>query len=311
MNKILVTGALGQIGSELTPELRDEYGKESVIGSDIEKSDEIGKPFEIIDVKDREKISEVVEEHNIDTIFHLASILSAAGENDPQLAYSVNVDGLYNVFEVGRKKNIDEIIVPSSIAAFGSETSDKPEEEAIQRPTTMYGISKVLTELMGNYYYNKYDLDIRGVRFPGILSYKTKPGGGTTDYAVEVFYKAIKKGEYTYFVRPDTKLPMMYMPDAVKALMNLAKADKSNLQYRCDYNVGALSFTPEELTNEIQKHMPDFEAKYEPDDRQEIADSWPEMLDDSAAREDWSWEPEYGLEELVEDMLKNLKRKIK
>ena len=310
MNKILVTGATGQIGSELTPALREKYGHDAVIASDIQQPEELDDPFVELDVTDRDAIEDVVEEHDIDTIFHLAAILSAKGEENPGLAWDVNVNGLYNVFEVGREYDVEKIVTPSSIAVYGSTTPDNPGEETVLIPTTMYGISKVLTELLAEYYYENYDLDIRGVRLPGILSYKTLPGGGTTDYAVEVFYDAIEQGHYEYFVRPNTMLPMMYMPDAVNALMQLAEADDEGLNYRCAYNVSALTFTAEELTDAIREHLPDFEATYEPDDRQAIADSWPDRVDDTAAREDWDWEPEYKLEDMVEDMLTNLEKKL-
>jgi threonine 3-dehydrogenase len=310
MNKILVTGATGQIGSELTPALREKYGHDAVVASDIQQPEDLEEPFVELDVTDRDAIESVVEEHDVDTIFHLAAILSAKGEENPGLAWDVNVNGLYNVFEVGREYDLEKIVTPSSIAVYGSTTPDNPGEETVLIPNTMYGISKVLTELLAQYYYENYDLDVRGVRLPGILSYKTLPGGGTTDYAVEVFYEAIEDGHYEYFVRPDTMLPMMYMPDAVNSLMQLAEADDGDLNYRCAYNVSALTFTAEELTEAIREHLPDFEATYAPDERQDIADSWPDRVDDTAAREDWDWEPEYKLDNMVEDMLTNLERKL-
>ncbi len=310
MKNILVTGASGQIGSELTPKLRDEDGIKNVVASDIEDSNVLDEPFEILDVLNKNNLIEIVERYDIDTIFHLASILSAKGEKNPNLAYQVNINGLYNVLEVTKEKNLEKLIVPSSIAVFGPETPDVPTEKTITRPNTIYGISKVFLELMASYYDEKFDLDIRGVRFPGLLSYKTKPGGGTTDYAVEVFYEAIKEKKYEYFVRRDTRLPMMYMPDAIKALIQLSKAEKSNLRYHCDYNVNSMCFRADELTEEIKKHIPNFEAEYKPDNRQKIADSWPCELDDTSARKDWNWSPEFGLEEMVEDMIKNLRGKL-
>lgn len=310
MSTILVTGAGGQIGSELTPALRERHGHDNVIASGPHDAEALASPCEVVDVTDRGRLREVVDAYNVDRIYHLAAILSAKGESDPQLAYEVNVQGLYNVLEVAREVDLDRLMVPSSIAVFGPDSPDVPAERTVLWPTTIYGISKVFLELMADYYYRSYELDVRGVRFPGILSYKTRPGGGTTDYAVEAFYEAIESGSYTYFVREDTQLPMMYMPDAIRALMELAAADDGNLRYRCAYNVGALSFTPAELTAEIRRHIPDFDARYAPDDRQVIADSWPNDLDDTAAREDWGWEPEYDLEALAEDMIANLRRKL-
>lgn len=308
---VLITGAAGQIGSELTTALREKHGTDSVVASDIGRVvDTQAGPCEVVDVTDREALESVIEAYDIDTVYHLAAILSAAGERNPQAAYQVNVNGLYNALEASREAGVERVIVPSSIAVFGPTTPNNPGESTVLEPNTMYGISKVLGELFGNYYFETYGLDVRGLRYPGILSYKTRPGGGTTDYAVEAFYEAIENREYSYYVRRDTRLPMMYMPDAVRAMRELAEADGSNLRYRSKYNVGALSFTPEQLTAEIQKHIPSFEATYEPDDRQEIADSWPDDIDDSAAREDWGWEPEYDFEALVEDMLTNLRRKL-
>lgn len=306
---VLITGASGQIGTELTTALRDRYGRENVVASDVEDSDDLGEPFEQIDVTDRAALKAAVEAYEPDIVYHLAAILSATGEQKPQLAYDVNINGLYYALEVSREMGVEQLIVPSSISVFGPETPRNPGELTVLQPTTLYGISKVFGEMMGEYYYDNHDLDVRGVRFPGILSYKTLPGGGTTDYAVEVFYEALRSGEYTYFVREDTMLPMMYMPDAINALITLSESDGSNLRHRANYNVGALSFTPAELTAEIQKHLPEFEAVYEPDERQEIADSWPDTVDDSAAREDWGWEPEYGFERMVEDMIENLSEK--
>ncbi len=310
MSTTLVTGAAGQIGSALAPALRDRYGTRAVLTSDVVESDGVSDPFETLDVTDYEALESVVDRHDVDRIFHLAAILSATGEQNPQRTYQVNVGGLYNVLEVGRKCDLERIVVPSSIAVFGPTTPPNPGEETILRPTTMYGVSKVITELMADYYYRRYDLDVRGIRFPGLLSHEAKPGGGTTDYAVEAFYEALERGSYTCFLREDSRLPMMYMPDAVNALIDLAEADDSDLRYRCEYNVGALDFTPVELAAEIQRHVPDFEMFYEPDERQKIADSWPDTVDDGAAREDWGWEPEYDLEEMTADMVENLAAKL-
>ncbi|MDD5501849.1 MAG: NAD-dependent epimerase/dehydratase family protein [Candidatus Thermoplasmatota archaeon] len=315
MKNILVTGALGQIGSELVVELRKKYGRNSVVASDLKTPDpEVMKegPYEIVDVTSRTSIENVVDKHKIDTIFHLAAILSAKGEQNPQLAFNVNIIGMYNVLEVGRDRKIQKIIVPSSIAAFGPDTpKDNTPNETILRPSTMYGVSKVAGELLGNYYFTKYGLDVRGVRFPGIISWKTPPGGGTTDYAVAIFYDAIKYGKYECFVREDTVLPMMYMPDAIKVLMDLAEADIKNLKHHCDYNVAAMSFSAKELAAEIQKIIPELKVTYKPDFRQKIADSWPRSLDDSAARNEWGWKPEYDIKKMTEEMIRELKKKLK
>nr|BCK33893.1 L-threonine 3-dehydrogenase 2 [synthetic construct] len=311
--KILVTGATGQIGSELTPELRKRYGNDNVVAGDIKtKPLKESGPFEVLDVTDREALEEVVKKYDIDTIYHLAAILSAVGEKNPQLAWDVNMNGLYNVLEVAREYGLCRVFTPSSIAAFGPETPrDNTPQDTILRPTTMYGVTKVAGELLCDYYFKKYGVDVRGVRYPGIISNETLPGGGTTDYAVEIFYEAIKGKKYTCFLREDTVLPMMYMPDALKATIDLMEADPSKLKHRNDFNVAAMSFSPEELAAEIKKHIPDFEIEYKPDFRQAIADSWPNSIDDSAAREEWGWKPEYDLESMTKDMLEKLKEKLK
>ena len=309
MRNVLVTGARGQIGSELIPALEARDDVETVVATDITEPDRDG-PTEEIDVRDRDALARAFETYDVDTVFHLAAILSARGEDNPDLAFSVNVDGLYAVLEEGREHGLETLVVPSSIAVFGPETPTNPAEMTTLAPRTMYGISKVLGENLGNYYSWNDQLDVRGVRLPGIISHETLPGGGTTDYAVEVFYEAIENGEYTYFVREDTELPMMYMADAIEALIGIATADRDDLEYPCSYNVGALSFTPTELTAAIQEHLPEFEAHYEPDDRQEIADSWPDAVDDSAAREDWGWEHTYDLETMTADMFEHLEEKL-
>lgn len=310
MQNVLVTGALGQIGSELTPALRARDDTERVIGTDVEEPADVDGPFETLDVTDPDAVGELIEREDIDTVFHLAAILSAKGEQHPQLAFEVNVNGLSNVLEAGREHDLERVVVPSSIAVFGPETPTNPGEVTVLWPRTIYGISKVFGEHLGNYYHWNFDLDVRGVRLPGIISHKTLPGGGTTDYAVEVFYEAIEHGEYTYFVREDTELPMMYMSDAIRGLIGIADAPRDQLEYPCSYNIGALSFTAGELTEAIQEHMPEFEATYEPDERQDIADSWPDRVDDSGAREDWGWDHEYDLDAMVEDMFDNLTLKL-
>lgn len=312
--KILVTGAVGQIGSELTPALRQRYGAENVVATGHRKppSPEFhdAGPFEFIDVTRRETIEAVVEKYQIDTIYHLAAILSAAGEKNPQLAWDVNINGLYNVLEVARERKLTRVFCPSSIAAFGPETPrDNTPQETVLRPRTMYGVTKVAGELLCDYYFHRFGVDVRGVRYPGIISSETPPGGGTTDYAVEIFYEAIKHKRYNCFLREDTVLPMMYMPDCIKATIQLMEADLSQLTRHSDYNLAAFSFSPAELVAEIKKHIPDLACSYNPDFRQQIADSWPRSIDDSAARRDWGWKPDYDLAAMVADMLEKLSKK--
>jgi len=316
MKKILITGALGQIGSELTTFLRKRYGDKKVIASDIKPKLEgtIGQegPFEHIDCLNAPEIYSAVKKYKIDTVFHLAAILSASGEKNPQLAWKVNINGLYNVLEIAREYQC-AVFTPSSIAAFGPSTpKDSTPQETIQRPTTIYGLTKVTGELLCDYYYFKYKVDTRGVRFPGIISYLTLPGGGTTDYAVEIFYQALKYKKYTCFLDKNTSLDMMYIPDALKAAVNLMEADSSKLKHRNAYNITAESFTPAELAQEIKKYIPAFEMKYNIDPmRQAIADSWPNQLDDRAAREDWGWSPDYNLKAMTKDMIEKLKIKLR
>jgi len=309
--RILVTGATGQIGSELVPELRRMYGGENVvigIHRRPPRGDLGSGPLEKIDVTKKDNVEGVVKEYGIDTIYHMAAILSVAGEENPWLAWDVNVNGTYNVLEVARENGLDRVFVPSSIAAFGPETPrDRTPQDTILKPRTMYGLTKVSGELLSNYYFEKFGLDVRGVRYPGIISYKTPPGGGTTDYAVEIFHEAIKKGEYTCFLKEDSTLPMMYMPDCIKCTLDLMDADVSRLRHHGDYNVAAISFSPAELAEEIKKHIPDFVISYEPDHRQAIADSWPKTIDDSSARMEWGWEPRFDLATMTEDMLRNLR----
>jgi len=316
MRKILVTGALGQIGSELTMKLREVYGNDNVVASDLaarEGSEEVVQsgPFEIVDVINGKQIAEVVKKHNINTIVHLAAILSAVGEQKPQLAWNVNMNGLYNVLEVAREEKCS-VFTPSSIAAFGDSTpKDNTPQDTIQRPNTMYGVTKVAGELLCDYYYHKFGVDTRGVRFPGLISYKTLPGGGTTDYAVHIYYEALKNKKYTCFIAEGTKMDMMYMPDALNAIMQLMEADPSKLKHRNAFNITAMSFAPEEIAAAIKKYIPEFEIEYDVDPvRQAIAESWPNSLDDSAAREEWGWNPKYDLDSMTKDMLEKLKVKL-
>jgi threonine 3-dehydrogenase len=311
IRRVLVTGAAGQIGSELTPELREKFGSENVVASDIrEPSSEMrdSGPYMLLDITDRDRIMAVVQEYEVDAIFHLAAILSATGERNPQLAWRVNINGLHNVLEVARESKLTRVFHPSSIAVFGPETPrEMTPQETVLRPRTIYGITKVTGELLGDYYYNKYGVDVRGIRFPGVISNVAPPGGGTTDYAVEIFYEAIKNNSYTCFVREDTVLPMIYMPDCLKSAMVLMEADLDRLKHHTDFNLSGMSFSAGELASEIQKHLKGFTVEYQPDYRQKIADTWPKSIDDSASREEWGWEPDYDLASMTEDMLKKLR----
>ncbi|NLJ98903.1 MAG: L-threonine 3-dehydrogenase [Tissierellia bacterium] len=316
VKKILVTGALGQIGSELTMGLRKTYGNDNVIASSRRAKEghedlmESGV-FEIVNVTDGKQLSEVVRKHNINTIIHLAAILSAVGEERPAQAWDVNMNGLYNVLEVAREENC-AVFTPSSIAAFGDSTpKDSTPQDTIQRPNTMYGVTKVAGELLCDYYYHKFGVDTRGVRFPGLISYETLPGGGTTDYAVHIYYDALKHKKYTSFIAKGTKMDMMYMPDALNAITQLLEADPSKLIHRNAFNVTAMSFEPEEIAASIKKIIPEFELDYDVDPgRQAIADSWPNSLDDTAAREEWGWDPQYDLDAMTKDMLEKLTIKL-
>ncbi len=316
MRRILVTGASGQIGSELVPALRERYGYDNVIaaGHATPLPDEITEsgPCTRLDVTDIEDLKRAISGFQIDTIYHLGSILSALAEQERRLTFDVNILGLWNVLEVARQSAIDRVIIPSSIAAFGPDTPrDNTPNDTIQRPNTLYGISKVFGELVGNYYYEKLGLDVRGVRLPGIISWKVEPTAGTTDYAVAAFYGAIRTRHYTCYLKMGTYLPMMYMPDAVLALIQVAEADISDLEHHADFNVNAMSFAPEQLAEAIRKRVPEFTMDYKIDPlRQSIACSWPNSLDDSAARKEWGWRPKFGLEAMVEDMLDNLSRKL-
>jgi len=314
MKRILVTGASGQVGSDLVVALRDRYGVDNVLATDIREpqgASAAGGPFEILDCTRHDLMDQAVVRFKADTIYHLAAILSAVGEADPHRAYEVNLGGLENTLEISRAREC-AVFVPSSIAAFGPSTPPDPTPQVtVQRPTTIYGVTKVAGELLADYFYLRFGVDARGVRYPGLISWVTEPGGGTTDYAVEIFYEAIRKGSYTCFLRPDAQLDMMYMPDAIKASIDVMEADPSRLINRNAFNIAAMQFTPEQLAAAIQKHIPDFVIDYDVDPlRQGIADSWPRRLDDSAAREEWGWEPDYDLDTMVEDMLLNLRNKL-
>lgn len=314
IKKILFTGCGGQIGSELAMAFRKIYGNDNVIASDISENvnEELKNsgPFVRLNVLDKQAIETIVDEYKIDAIVHLAAILSAVGEKNPQFAWDVNMNGTMNVFEVGRLKGVKRILVPSSIAAFGPDTPKvNTPQKTILMPTTMYGVTKVAGEVLGNYYNLKYGMDIRGLRYPGIISHKTLPGGGTTDYAVAIYFDAVKKGKYECFLNENSELPMMYMPDCIKATVDLFQADKTALQNATSYNVAAFSVTPKQVAESIKKIMPEFEITYKPDFRQEIADSWPNSIDDSVARKEWNWKPSFDLDAMTIDIIEEIKKK--
>lgn len=315
MNTILITGALGQIGSELTVTLRKKYGENSVIATDIRMPSDLklrdSGPFEFLDVTDEHHITRVMQQHKVDTIYHLGAILSAIGESRPGIAWQVNMGGLYNMLEAARQYHC-KMFFPSSIGAFGPSTpKENTPQMPVMRPETMYGVTKVSGELLCDYYYQRFGVDTRSLRFPGLISYETEPGGGTTDYAVEIFFDAIKHKKYTCYLRGDCSLDMMYMPDAIKSLVEIMEADGKKLVHRNAYNISAMSLTPEMLAGEIRKHIPEFEINYEIDPvRQAIADSWPDSIDDSVARKEWGWKHDYDLPTLVKDMLDKIGEKI-
>ena len=314
MTRILVTGALGQIGSELVPALRETYGDEAVLASDLRPragNNPATGPFLTLDCTDGSALAAAVREHRVTAIYHLAAVLSATAEQIPQKAYEVNLGTLMNVLEVARE-NRCAVFTPSSIGAFGPSTPPDPApQDTIQRPTTMYGVTKVAGELLCDYYHRRFGVDARGVRYPGLISYVSPPGGGTTDYAVDIFYAALEQGHYTCFLAPDTQLDMMYMPDAIRAAMELMEAEPARLKHRNAFNVTAMQLTPTGLAAEIRKHLPAFTIDFDVDPvRQAIAASWPRRLDDSAAREEWGWRPHYELEAMTDDMLEHLAAKL-
>ncbi|MFF0826667.1 L-threonine 3-dehydrogenase [Brevibacillus sp. NPDC003359] len=315
MKKILVTGALGQIGSELIMKLRDIYGADQVIATDIRKNEDDpvvqSGPFEVLDVTDGNRMFELAKKHGVDTIMHLAALLSATAEAKPLLAWNLNMGGLVNALEAARELNC-QFFTPSSIGAFGPKTpKDNTPQDTIQRPTTMYGVNKVSGELLCDYYYQKFGVDTRGVRFPGLISYVAPPGGGTTDYAVDIYYKAIQHGAYTSYIGKGTYMDMMYMPDALNAIVSLMEADTSKLIHRNAFNVTAMSIEPEDVAAAIRKHIPEFTLSYEVDPvRQAIADSWPNSIDATAAMQEWGFKAEYDLDKMTEDMLAKLRGKL-
>lgn len=314
MKRVMVIGCLGQIGTELTKKLRSQLGSDAVLATDL-RPDEKGVlgdgPFKTLDARDLKAYGEMVAEFKPDTLMHLAGILSANAEANPALAWSVNMGGLYNALEVARDAKA-ALFYPSSIAAFGPSTpADNTPQDTIQRPNTIYGVTKVAGELLAEYYHKKWGVDTRGVRFPGLISWETPPGGGTTDYAVDIYYQAVLQGKYTSFIDKGTYMDMMYMPDAIDGVIQLMEADPNRLKHRCCFNITAMSLEPEMVAASIRKQMPNFSLDYDVDPvRQSIAESWPNSIDDSAAREEWDWNPKYDLDAMTNDMLVNLKKKL-
>ena len=316
MKKIMVTGSLGQIGSEIVAKLRETKGADNVVATDVRVIEDSPTytegPFEVLDVMDGDKFLEIAKKYEVDTIIHLASLLSATAEANPQFAWKLNMSGLMNGLEAARELNC-KFFAPSSIACFGPGTpADNTPQDTLQRPATMYGIAKVAGELLCDYYYTKFGVDTRSVRFPGLISYTTPPGGGTTDYAVDIYYEAIKNKKYTSFIAEGTYMDMMYMPDAINAIINLMEADPNKLVHRNAFNITAMSFEPEQIKASIQKFIPEFTMDYDVDPiRQGIADSWPNSLDDSAAKAEWGFKAEYDLDKMTKDMLDNLEKRLK
>lgn len=313
MKRILVIGAGGQIGTELVLLLEQKFGKDAIIASDVKEVCPValeGSNYVSLDVLDNNQLKSIVENEEITDIYLLAALLSATAEKNPEFAWRLNMEGLFNVLNLAKEGKIKKVFWPSSIAVFGPTTPKQATpQRTVMEPSTVYGISKQAGERWCEYYYEKFGVDVRSIRYPGLISYKALPGGGTTDYAVDIFYHAIEKGEYTSFLSKDTELPMMFMEDAVRGTVELMEAPAEQIKVRSSYNLSAVSFTPELLANEIKKHIPNFEIHYKPDDRQAIADSWPQSIDDAFARADWGWKNEYDLSDIVEVMLKNVEPK--
>lgn len=316
MKNILIIGATGQIGSELTMELRKRYGNDHVVAGYIHGSEPKGElkesgPSEVVDVTDGEMIAAAVKKYHIDTIYNLAALLSVVAESKPKLAWKIGIDGLWNVLEVARENGC-AVFTPSSIGSFGLSTPHVgTPQDTIQRPRTMYGVTKVTTELLSDYYFNKYGVDTRAVRFPGLISNVTLPGGGTTDYAVDIYYAAVRGEKFVCPLKPGTLMDMMYMPDALNGAIKLMEADPSRLIHRNAFNIASMSFAPETIYEAIRREVPGFEMEYQPDPlKQSIADSWPDSMDDSCARQEWDWKPEYDLEAMTRDMLAKLRARL-
>ncbi len=311
MERIMITGALGQIGSELVGKMRGIYGNDNVLATDIRQTDDQSGPFEILDVTDAQRMHDLAKDFGADTMVHMAALLSATAEEKPLLAWNLNMGGLVNALEASRELGM-QFFTPSSIGAFGPSTPKKnTPQDTLQRPTTMYGVNKVAGELLCDYYFTKFGVDTRGVRFPGLISNVAQPGGGTTDYAVDIYYKAIEQGSYTSYIAEGTYMDMMYMPDALQAIIDLMEADPAKLIHRNAFNVTAMSFEPEQIAASIRKHIPDFKMSYAVDPaRQEIADSWPDNIDASAAKTEWGFKASYDLDAMTFDMLEKLKKKL-
>lgn len=311
--RILIIGACGQIGSELTLKLREIYGLDNVIASDIRKGEqEVFQtgPFELIDAMNFEQVAEIIGKYQIDEVYLMAALLSATAEKNPAFAWELNMNSLFHVLNLAKEGKVKKIFWPSSIAVFGPTTpKNNTPQYTVMEPSTVYGISKQAGERWCEYYFNKYGVDVRSIRYPGLISWKTLPGGGTTDYAVDIYYKAISDNKYTCFLSENTELPMMYMDDAIRATVGIMQAKKEDVKIRSSYNLSAMSFNPKEISESIAKVQPGFEISYEPDFRQEIADSWPSSIDDSEARKDWGWNHEFDLENMTKVMLENLKKK--
>ena len=312
-DKVLVIGSSGQIGSELVAELRSNYGGSNVIASDIVASNQTimdSGPFEILDVTDSNRLHEIIKKYEVTHVYILAAILSATAEKKPKLSWDLNMQSLFNVLDLAKEKIIKKVFWPSSIAVFGPNTEKiKTQQYTITEPNTVYGISKLAGERWCEYYFNKYNVDVVSLRYPGLIGWKSNPGGGTTDYAVHIFHEAIKNKKYTSFLTRDTTLPMMYMTDAIKATLKIMQADSEKIKIRSSYNIAGCSFSPKELANEIQSYIPDFKISYNKDYRQEIADSWPNSLEDSLAKDHWGWQAQYNMQELVKEMIENLNKK--
>ena len=307
-DKILIVGSQGQIGLELTQELRAIYGNDNVIASDVKAPEQSNGPFETLDIMDKNRLDEIFKKHNVTQVYLLAALLSATAEKNPRFAWDLNMEGLFNVLNAAKEGVLKKVYWPSSIAVFGPTTPKKNTPQyTVMEPNTIYGISKQAGERYCEYYNQKYGVDVRSIRYPGLIGYKSAPGGGTTDYAVHIYHEALKNRKYECFLSADTELPMMYMPDALKATITLMEAPAEQVKIRSSYNVAGMSFNPEEIAAEIRKYIPDFTISYNPDFRQAIANSWPQSIDDTHAKADWGWKPQYDLAGMTKDMLENLK----